>query len=151
MSRQPFAKSLRSSGRSEESRGDKEIGTLLMSSEKKIVAVVDDDPEMRAAMVSLLSTLGYSPKTFDSAEAFLVCAPTSKAHCLVVDIQLPDITGIELAYQLAADGIKVPVIFMTGLDDELTQVQAVGAGGVALLHKPFSAKLLNDAIGMALG
>ena len=79
-----------------------------MSNEEKIVAVVDDDPEMRAAMVRILSALGYSAKTFDFAESFLVCAPTSNANCLVVDIQLGDISGIELAHQLAADGIRVP-------------------------------------------
>jgi len=122
-----------------------------MSSEKKIVAVVDDDPEMRASMVGLLSALGYCVKTFDSAEAFLVCAPTSEANCLVVDIQLGDISGIELAHQLTAEGLKFPIIFMTGLDDRQVLAQAAGAGGVAFLHKPFSAKILNDAIRTAIG
>jgi FixJ family two-component response regulator len=123
----------------------------LMSSEKKIVAIVDDDPEMRACMMQLVSTLGYHAKTFDSAEAFLVCARTSKASCLVVDIQLGDISGIELAHQLAAEGHRFPIIFMTGLDDERVLVQAARAGGVAFLHKPFSAKILNDAIRTAIG
>ncbi len=122
-----------------------------MSNEEKIVAVVDDDPEMRAAMVRILSALGYSAKTFDSAESFLVCASTSNANCLVVDIQLGDISGVELAHQLAADGIRVPVIFMTGLDDELVRSQAAAAGGVAFLRKPFSAQILNDAVRTAIG
>jgi DNA-binding NtrC family response regulator len=73
-----------------------------MSKQKKIVAVVDDDPEMRAAMARLLSSFGYSAETFDSAETFLICASTSKAICLVVDIELGDISGVELAHKLAA-------------------------------------------------
>jgi FixJ family two-component response regulator len=121
-----------------------------MSSEQKIVAVVDDDPEVRASMVRLLSTLGYNAKTFDSAEAFLVCASRSSADCLVIDIQLGDISGIELAHQLAADGFRFPIIFMTGLDDELVRAQAAAAGGIAFLRKPFSAETLNDAIGRAI-
>ena len=80
-----------------------------------------------------------------------MCAPTSNANCLVVDIQLGDISGVELAHQLAADGFRFPIIFMTGLDDELVRSQAAAAGGVAFLHKPFSAQILNDAVRTAIG
>lgn len=113
---------------------------------EKIVAVIDDDPEMRSAMASLLSASGYCPETFDSAETFLTCASTSKATCLVVDIQLGDISGVELAHQLAAEGFSYPIIFMTGLDDEVIRNQAAAAGGVAFLRKPFPAKMLFDAL-----
>jgi FixJ family two-component response regulator len=119
-----------------------------MANGKKTVAVVDDDPEMRAAMTSLLSAAGYCPETFDSAETFLTCASTSKASCLVVDIELGDISGIELAHQLVADGFSYPII---GLDDELIQSQAASAGAVAFLRKPFPAKLLFEAIQKAAG
>lgn len=122
-----------------------------MTDSHKIIAVVDDDPEMRAAMASLLSAYGYGAETFDSAETFLTCASTSKATCLVVDIQLGDISGVELANQLVADGYTYPIIFMTGLDDELIRKQADAAGGVAFLHKPFPARMLFDAIEKALG
>ncbi len=122
-----------------------------MTNGQKIVAVVDDDPEMRAAMASLLSSYGYCAETFNSAETFLTCASTSKATCLVVDIQLGDISGVELANQLVADGYSYPIIFMTGLDDELIRRQADAAGGVAFLHKPFPARMLFDAIEKALG
>ena len=83
-----------------------------MPDSHKIIAVVDDDPEMRAAMASLLSAYGYGAETFDSAETFLTCASTSKATCLVVDIELGDISGVELAHQLAADGFTYPIIFI---------------------------------------
>ena len=123
-----------------------------MPMQKTIVAVVDDDPEMRSAMVSLLSGFGYSVETFDSAETFLICASTSKAMCLVVDIRLGDISGVELAHQLAADGFKYPIIFMTGLDDGVIQSQATAvAGCVAFLRKPFPANVLVDAIKKAVG
>ena len=117
-----------------------------MSNEKVIVGIVDDDPEICIAMVSLLSAFGYGAETFDSAETFLACASTSKATCLLVDIQLGDISGIELSRQLATDGFKFPIIFMTGLHDEVIRGQAADAGGIAFLHKPFPAKMLVDAI-----
>src|SRR5262245_34951205 len=122
-----------------------------MAHRETTIAVIDDDPEMRAAMASLLSAHGYCPETFDSAETFLTCASTSKATCLVVDIQLGDISGVELAHQLMADGYSYPVIFMTGLDDEVVRRQAAAAGGIAFLRKPFPAKMLFDAIEQALG
>jgi FixJ family two-component response regulator len=122
-----------------------------MTNGQKIVAVVDDDPEMRAAMATLLSSYGYRAETFDSAETFLTCASTSNATCLVVDIQLGDISGVELANQLTADGYTYPVIFMTGLDDDVVRRQAAAAGGIAFLRKPFAAKLLFDAIEKAVG
>ncbi len=122
-----------------------------MSNQQRTVAVVDDDPEMRAAMAALLSAFEYRVETFDSAETFLICASTSKANFLVIDIQLGGITGVQLAHQLAAQGFKFPIIFMTGCDDEKLVCQTAEAGGVALLRKPFPAKLLVDAIKKAMG
>jgi FixJ family two-component response regulator len=122
-----------------------------MSNEKTIVGIVDDDPEIRVAMARLVSAFGYGAETYDSAETFLVCASTSKATCLLVDIHLGDISGIELAYQMATDGFKFPIIFMTGLNDEVIRREAADAGGIAFLHKPFPAKMLMDAIKLAIG
>jgi FixJ family two-component response regulator len=122
-----------------------------MSDSHKVIAIVDDDPEMRAAMASLLSAYGYGAETFDSAETFLTCASTSKATCLVADIKLGDISGVELAHLLAAGGFTYPIIFMTGLDDEVVRNQAAAAGGVAFLRKPFPAQTLFDAIEKASG
>jgi len=128
-----------------------EIGKTVMSTGAKIVAVIDDDPEMRTSVASLLSAFGFVAKTFDSAETFLVCASTSNAVCLVVDIQLGDISGVALAHQLTAEGFRIPIIFMTGLDDELIRAQAADAGGIAFLRKPFPVKMLIDAINIAIG
>jgi FixJ family two-component response regulator len=121
-----------------------------MSNQEEIVAVVDDDPEMRASMATLVSAFGYSAETFDSAETFLACASTCKAICLLVDIQLGGISGVELARQLAANGLKFPIIFVTGLDDAMIESEAAAAGGVAFLRKPFPAKMLIDAVKKAV-
>jgi FixJ family two-component response regulator len=123
----------------------------VASTEQKIVAIVDDDAGMRDATASLLSALGYGTETFESAEAFIAAAATSRANCLVTDVQLGDISGVELVHQLAADGYKYPTIFMTALDDDGIRDKAAAAGGIAFLSKPFPADLLIEAIFKAIG
>jgi FixJ family two-component response regulator len=118
----------------------------IMSSENEMIAVVDDDPEMRSAMARLLRGLGYDAWTFDSARTFLNCASRCKAICLVVDIQLGEICGIDLACRLAAEGFKFPIIFMSGRDDATVRKKACDAGGIAFLRKPFGANILVEAL-----
>ena len=127
------------------------FGNILKSTQQIIVAVVDDDLGMRTAMERCLSVLGYGTEIFDSAAAFLKAAATSEATCLVVDFHLGDSTGVELAHQLAADGFKYPIIFMSGHDNENIRTQVAVAGGVAFLRKPFPAELLQEAIIKAIG
>jgi FixJ family two-component response regulator len=122
-----------------------------MSNLQNIIAVIDDDPEMRASLDTLLSAYGYDVETFDSAETFLARASTCRAFCLIVDFHLGDITGVELARQLAADGFKFPIIFMTGHHDASIEHQAYAVGGVAFLYKPFPARTLIDAIEKTAG
>jgi FixJ family two-component response regulator len=121
-----------------------------MSNLQKTVAVVDDDPEMRASLATLLDALGYRAETYDSAETFLTCASTCRASCLVIDINLGDITGVELVHQLLADGLKWPIIFMTGHDDVAIKNQASAFDPIAFLLKPFRANDLIDAIKKAV-
>ena len=121
-----------------------------MSNSQAIVAIIDDDPETRAAMRKLVSAHGYDVRTFDSAETFLTCASTCRASCLLVDIELGDLSGMELARQLAADGFKFPIIFTTEHDDVTIESQAIAAGGIAFLRKPFPAEMLIDAIKRAV-
>jgi FixJ family two-component response regulator len=123
----------------------------LTSIRRDIVAIIDDDPDVRKATAMLLSAFGYVTYTFNSAEAFLSVAATSKANCLVVDVQLGDISGVELARQLANAGFWFPIIFMTALDDKLISRQAEQLGCVAYLRKPFGADLLIEAIVRAIG
>src|SRR5450631_1976389 len=111
------------------------FGRHLMEIKRILVAIVDDDPAMRRAMARLLSALGYCTELFASGEAFLNAAPSSEAACLVVDIQLGDISGLEMGRQLAADGRKVPIIFVTACNDETIHREATELGCVAYLKK----------------
>ena len=118
---------------------------------RSVIAVVDDDAGVRCALENLLSAYGYRAELFASAECFLNAAATSEATCLVIDIQLGDISGVELGRQLSAAGFKFPVIFMTGSDDDMIRMQAMDFGCVAFLRKPFPACRLFAAIKMATG
>ncbi len=115
-------------------------------SKKKLIAVIDDDAGLRKSLKALLEALEYEVETFDSAEAFLSAAPRSIAICLVLDIELGLTSGIELARQLAAEGFKYPIIFITGRDHDDVRSRARRAGGVAFLLKPFPARQLHHAI-----
>ena len=127
------------------------LWTVLTCFQNDLVAVIDDDPAVRKATATLLSAFGYATQTFSSAEAFLGVAATSEARCLIVDINLGDISGIELARQLADTNFRFPIIFMTALDDEVVFRQAQQLGCVAYLHKPFDADMLIEAIVRAMG
>jgi FixJ family two-component response regulator len=122
-----------------------------MAIRRNVVAIVDDDPSVRKAMVNLLSTSGYCTELFASGGAFLDAATTCEATCLVVDIQLGDISGVELGRQLAASGFTFPIIFMSARDDDTVRSQATALGCVAYLRKPFPADLLLAAIVKAVG
>jgi FixJ family two-component response regulator len=115
-----------------------------MTTRPKIIAVVDDDASMLTSIQRLLNAYGFMTKAFPSAEAFLDAV--ADADCLLVDIHLGGMSGIDLRHLLTASGSKLPVIFMTAFDDEATRTQAHSAGCVAFLHKPFVADLLIGAI-----
>jgi FixJ family two-component response regulator len=117
-----------------------------MPLQPKIVAVVDDDPSVLKALSRLLRAHGIEPAAFASAEAFLQSPAASEAACLVVDINLPGMSGIELRRQLAQASSTLPVIFITAVDDESTRLAANAAGCIAFLRKPFPAHVLLDAI-----
>jgi FixJ family two-component response regulator len=122
-----------------------------MSIRPKVVTVIDDDPAMLKAIERLLGANGFDVEPFASAEAFLSSAAVSKAICLVLDIHLGGMSGIELRRRLVASGSKVPVVFVTALDDEAIRKEAMEAGCVAFLRKPFLSHLLIDAIENAAG
>ena len=119
--------------------------------EPKIVAVVDHDPGIRRATARLLSAFGFVAETFDSAGAFLNATASRKAACLVIDIQIGGMTGVDLSQRLAAGGCKCPIIFTSTLDDQRTRSDAAAAGGVACLHKPFPVDLLIETVIKAIG
>jgi len=115
------------------------------------IAVVDDDPGVLKSLARLLSAFGFLVAPFASAEDFLSAAPTSKAECLVVDFNIGDVSGLELARHLAAAGFEFPIIFMTGSADDTVRMQCMELGCVAFLHKPFPEERLTEAINKAIG
>jgi FixJ family two-component response regulator len=117
-----------------------------MSMQSKIVAVIDDDPSMLDGLVRLLRAWGFEPAAYDSGEAFWEDHVFSKAICVLVDVNLPGISGIELRRRLGDAKSTLPVIFMTGNSDERTRNAATAAGCVAYLHKPFAAEALFEAL-----
>lgn len=118
---------------------------------QKVVAVVDDDPIMLSAIARLLKTNGYHPKTFASSEAFLGCGNHDDIACLILDIHLGGMSGIELGYRLKATGSRVPIVFITANNDEASRQRATDIGCVAYLRKPIGRGLLIRAVGKATG
>jgi two-component system response regulator FixJ len=111
-----------------------------------VVGIVDDDSGIRDALDLLLSSYGYRTELFASAEEFVMAVRTTKSTCLLVDIELGNITGVELGRQLAAMGHDFPIIFMTGSCDATIQKQALDFGCIAFLHKPFQPEQLIESI-----
>ena len=124
---------------------------MLASKQREVIAVVDDDPVMLQALDDLLSSLGYRAELYGSATEFIAAALTTDAACLLLDIQLGDMTGIELAHHLTSTGLSFPTIFMTASDDGMFRRDAVAAGCVEYLRKPFPAGRLVSAIAKAIG
>jgi FixJ family two-component response regulator len=113
---------------------------------QNLVLVVDDDPGMLRGVKRLLREHGFDSVLFASAEAFQNYNDFEKALCVILDINLGDGSGIELRHRLKADGISVPVIYMTGNDDPAVRRAALQSGCLAYLTKPFSAKSLIEPL-----
>lgn len=113
------------------------------------VLVVDDDASVRRALKRLLRSNGYQVFTFASAEDFLHSSSVAGEVCLVLDIRLPGMSGLDLYDNLASSGVKVPVIFMTAHDSPQWQKMAEKAGAIAWLRKPFGEQSLLSALHLA--
>ena len=121
-----------------------------MMAQPTLVIVVDDNAGLLKSVARLLAHHGIDSRTFASAEALIESGSAQTATCLLLDIHLDGISGIELQRRLAASRSKCPVIFMTANDDEATRNEAVDAGCIAYLRKPFASQVLLDAIGKAV-
>jgi len=116
-----------------------------------VVFVVDDDISVRESLELLIRNAGWQADIFSSAQAFL-CRPRVFApSCLILDVNLPDLSGLDLQKRLAADRLDMPIIFITGYGDVPMTVQAMKAGAVEFLTKPFADEVLLEAIRQALG
>lgn len=115
-----------------------------------IVFVVDDDPSVRSSLKFLISTVGLRVESFDSADTFLHKKPPDAPSCLVLDVRLPGLSGLDFQRELAARNIRIPIVFITGHGDIPMSVRAMKAGAVEFLTKPFRDQDLLDAIRIAL-
>lgn len=121
-----------------------------MPTPRAAVFVVDDDASVREALRSLLRSAGFGVETFASAQEFLARTPSDLPGCLVLDVGLPDLSGLELQQRMAAMNREIPIVFITGQGDVPTSVRAMKAGAVEFLTKPFGERDLLDAIRQAI-
>lgn len=115
-----------------------------------VVFVVDDDPSVRSSLKFLIGTVGLHVETFDSAEAALQKLSPETAGCLVLDVRLRGLSGLDLQHELAARNCQVPIVFITGHGDIPMSVRAMKAGAIEFLTKPFRDQDLLDAVRIAL-
>lgn len=121
-----------------------------MTLPKPVIFIVDDDPSIRLALENLLSSTGQQVETYAAAQDFLRDCPRNAAGCLVLDVQMPGLSGLDLQSELGHAGIHLPIIFLTGHGDIPTTVRAMKAGAVEFLTKPVSDSALLAAIDQAL-
>lgn len=121
-----------------------------MTATQETIFIVDDDPSIRAALENLLSSIGQQVETYAAAQDFLRDFPRDAAGCLVLDVQMPGLSGLDLQSELSQAGIHLPIIFLTGHGDIPSSVRAMKAGAVEFLTKPVSDAELLAAIDQAL-
>ena len=115
-----------------------------------MVAIVDDDDLMRSALQGLLKSVGLPAQAFASAEEFLKSGQQNEVGCLVVDIRMPGMSGLELQAKLTAEQCRIPTIFITAHGDEKMRMQALRAGAVEFMAKPFDDEVLLESVRAAL-
>lgn len=123
---------------------------MITQEKTKLVAIVDDDELMRGALGGLLKAVGLPAQEFASAEEFLNSGQQHQAGCLIADIRMPGISGLELQAKLNADRCRIPIIFITAHGDEKMRLQALRAGAVEFLAKPFDDEALLVSVRSAL-
>jgi len=114
------------------------------------IAIVDDDELMRGALQGLLKEAGLSVRAFESAEEFLESGQQHHTSCLIADIRMPGMSGLDLQARLSAEQIKIPIIFITAHGDERLRMQALRSGAVEFLTKPFDDEVLLETVRAAV-
>jgi FixJ family two-component response regulator len=116
------------------------------ATERPLLSVVDDDESVRESLPDLLREFGFAARAFSSAEEFLLSDCVEETRCLILDIAMPGMTGLDLQQELKRRGQEIPVIFITAQKDEAIREQAFRQGAVNLLYKPFSDTALLEAL-----
>ena len=114
------------------------------------ISIIDDDASVRVATSRLVRSLGYAAHTFESADGFLQSPRVNDTTCVITDVQMPGMSGIELQNLLIAQGRSVPMIFITAFPEESIRSRALNAGAVCFLSKPFDVAILIEWIDIAL-
>ncbi|WP_028754874.1 response regulator transcription factor [Rhizobium leucaenae] len=122
----------------------------VLEANKPVVFIIDDDVSVRESLEQLIRSAGWAPVIFDSARQFLECASTRGPSCLILDVNMPGVSGLELQRTIVAEGISVPIIFITGFGDVPMTVRAMKAGAVEFLTKPIDTEALLKAVRAAL-
>jgi FixJ family two-component response regulator len=120
-------------------------------SKPPLISIVDDDGIVRKAIESLVTSLGFLACVFPSAEAFLQSPLIAETSCLISDVQMPNISGVQLQEYLAGLGLRIPMIFITAYPDDAVRARVLARGAVGFLLKPFNAQSLIECIDSALG
>jgi FixJ family two-component response regulator len=115
-----------------------------------MISIIDDDESVRQAAEVIVQSLGYSATTYTSAEEYLRSGPVADTACLIADVQMPGMSGVDLQARLIADGYRTPIIFVTAFPAERVRARALKAGAICFLVKPFSRDRLIACIGKAL-
>jgi FixJ family two-component response regulator len=123
---------------------------MAVQGNSRFVAIVDDDEAMRDALKGLLKEAGFPARAFASAEEFLHSGEQRHTGCLIADIRMPGISGLDLQARLKADNIDIPIIFITAHGDEHMRMQALRSGAVEFLAKPFDDEVLLESVRAAL-
>jgi FixJ family two-component response regulator len=119
-------------------------------SKRQVISVVDDDASVRAATDNLLRSLGYAVCTFVSAEEFLRSAHLDDTSCVIADVQMPGMSGVDLQARLLTQGYRVPFIFITAFPEKTIRARALKAGAICFLTKPFDRLTLIRCLDTAL-
>ena len=120
------------------------------SNQRPLLSVVDDDESVRESLPDLLGEFGFAARVFSSAEEFLSSESVSQTKCLILDVAMPGMTGLDLQLELTRRGHEIPVIFITAQKDETIREQAFKQGAVKFLYKPFSDTALLEALHAAI-
>jgi FixJ family two-component response regulator len=129
---------------------DHDLRSSSMSDSPAVVFVVDDDISVRESLELMIRAAGWQAELFDSAQAFLARARIPAPSCLILDVNLPDLSGLDLQKRIAAERADMPIIFITGYGDVPTTVEAMKGGAVEFLTKPFGDEVLLSAIRHAI-
>jgi FixJ family two-component response regulator len=123
---------------------------MNLLSEPPLISIVDDDGIVRQAIESLVTSLGFLARVFPSAEAFLQSPQVAETSCLISDVQMPEVSGVQLQDRLVDLGLSIPMIFITAYPDDAVRARVLDRGAIGFLLKPFNAQSLIECIDNAL-